>query len=190
MSKATQTTDTCQQHHWCEKGWSHPGVDHYGDNDGQLMTALIETTDRGEAAPAVLVHEGMTARFTWRDVAHRSLDAVLKYDIDRSEVDAYVPSRAIQAAARDTEYGALLLWNRTRDEERGHLVMFTGQTCGQEIQVIESVSWMISCGTVYSASRVGVRSYKADPDFRTRIGGETYLAWLIPNGRDVDGLLR
>lgn len=51
----------------------------------------------------------------------------------------------------------------------------------------------MSCGTVYAASRVGTKGYKARPDCRFRIGGregDLYLGWLIPNDRDVEGLRR
>lgn len=142
---------------------------------------LVKLTER--------VHS--TAAFSWHDIveATRMLGAVDRYDRARDDI-APIANNAAKAAARRPDVGALLLWNRTKDLEHGELYMLAGQTRAEEYQVLDNVAWMISCGTVYAASRVGVKSYKARPDFTTRIEGDTYIGWVIPNDRDVDGLRR
>lgn len=132
-----------------------------------------------------------TAAFSWHDVAEamRHLDAVDRYDRAREDI-APIRNKSAKAAALDPNSGGLLLWNRTKDLEHGELYMLTGQTRAQEYQVLDNVAWMISCGAVYATSRVGTKSYKARPDFRTRFEGDTYLGWVIPNDRDIDGLRR
>jgi hypothetical protein len=135
------------------------------------------------------VHD--TAVFSWHDIAeaNRTLHAVDRYDRARDDIDP-ITNKAAKAAALDPSVGALLLWNRTKDLETGELYMLAGQTRAEELQVMDNVSWMISCGTVYAADRVGMKSYKASPDFTTRLDGDTYLGWVIPNDRDVDGMRR
>ena len=88
------------------------------------------------------------------------------------------------------DYGALLAWNLTRDEEGGHLVILTGQTVEEEQQVLRNASWMVSCGALYAAVRVGMKGWKSWADERVRERGDEFLVWLVPNNPDIDGMVR
>lgn len=127
-----------------------------------------------------------TAAFTWRDIfadgPHAGglrLEAVDRDDLPVASTNLRAAVEAAPAA------GGLLLWNKTLDEEGGHLVMFTGQTCAEERQVLTNAEWLISCGAVYAAARVG-RVYKdGSRDVALRHDGHQLYAWLLPNDRSL-----
>jgi hypothetical protein len=140
----------------------------------------------------------LTAHFTWRELLgpyateRNWTGGIRPADADRGALPCGTPQMR-QRIGSDQSIGALLVWNKSLDEEGGDLIMFTGQTCEQERRVVTNATWMASCGTVYAASRVGTKAYKAAPDYRFRIGGragDLHFGWLIPNDRDIEGLRR
>lgn len=133
-----------------------------------------------------------TAAHSWRDLltyGNRTLAELTPYESDRDSL--FFGGRALRrAVAEDPSIGGLLAWNRTKDEEGGHLIMFTGQTPGQERQVIDNASWLVSCGAVYAASRVGTDFKSARVEWKTRAGEDTFWVFRLSNDRNVDGMLR
>lgn len=132
-----------------------------------------------------------TATYTWRDLVagHGTLQSHELIDADRGHLN-FTRSRAVRAATHSPTCGGLLLWNATQDYEQGHIVMLTGQTAEQERQVMDNAAWMISCGAAYSATRVGMGSYKSNPDHRLTIRGDRFLVWTLANDSDVYGTIR
>lgn len=131
--------------------------------------------------------EPTTARFTWEDIAaeNRTIASTLTLaEADRLDPPFGTSDLRDDCATYDT-YGGLLAWNRTRDEEGGHLVMFTGQTAEQERRVLANASWLVSCGAVYAASPVGMTGWKTSYDDRCTVGGDELLVWLLPNSYDL-----
>ncbi|HEY0889912.1 MAG TPA: hypothetical protein VGE38_09905 [Nocardioides sp.] len=133
------------------------------------------------------------ASFGWRDIheAREVLHACQVLDIDRDEPALEAWSKRLAKHVRTrSSVGGLLMWNQTRDTEGGAFFMVSGQTPAEERQVLENAFWLISCGAVYAASRVGSRHWKEWPDYRTTIAGDRYLVWVLSNAHDVEGMLR
>lgn len=130
-----------------------------------------------------------TARFTWHDLAQE--DSLLRHactlqDLSRDALP-FGDTAMRRYVSGNRDVGGILTWNESQDPEHGHLFMLFGQTAQQERQVMQNAGWMVSAGAVYSARRVGVRGYKAEPHFRVVVEGDSYLVWLLFNDRDVDG---
>lgn len=128
-----------------------------------------------------------TASFTWRDV-DRALDRDhVLYDSDRDPFRfRFVGETILGRIANDQTIGGVMLWNATQDHEHGHIVMLTGQTRVDEYTVMENAYWMVSCGAVYAARRVGWKSYKSTPHAKVKDGrGDEYLLWLLRNNAAV-----
>ncbi|GEP38588.1 hypothetical protein NPS01_22510 [Nocardioides psychrotolerans] len=152
-----------------------------------LADTIQELLGTVEGAPAAAV----MASHTWRDLAAEAslLRDVRLYDAARPRIP-FASKDLRQACMADHEIGGLLAWNSTTDDEGGSLVMFAGQSAAQERRVMENAGWMVSCGAVYAAERVGVKGYKLQPDARVTEGTNEFLVWLLPNGADVEGMLR
>ena len=118
-----------------------------------------------------------TARFTLREsgLARRCILMQAARD------DLGCGSRALaKAVIGDASTAGMLLRNRDRDEEWGMVVMLTGQSTGQELRVIHNAEWMVNCGAVCAAARVGMRGWKLRPDHRIGAHEERHLVWLLP----------
>lgn len=86
------------------------------------------------------------------------------------------------------DIGGLLCWNKTKDPEHGSLVMIAGQTVDQEHWVIRNAEWLVSCGAVYSASRVGTKFKETAGHAFTDGAGDRWICWLLWNDREVSSL--
>lgn len=66
--------------------------------------------------------------------------------------------------------------------------MLEGLDGDQEHRVMDNALWLVSCGKVYFAARVGM-SCKADAWHAfTDDDGDRWLCWLLWNDRDVQSL--
>lgn len=146
---------------------------------GDTITALLTDVESPGVARS-------TAAYTWHDIA--ATDSLLQplqmVEADRDALPFGSDDLRDDFRTYET-YGGLLVWNLTRDEEGGVLVMLTGQTSDQERQVMANAGWMVSCGAVYAASRVGMKGWKTSYDDRIMIDGEELLVWVLPNDFDV-----
>lgn len=126
------------------------------------------------------------ATYTWRDLAARDvhLDRLRLAESDRDQLP--LGGQDLRDDFRTyPEYGGLLVWNRTRDDETGLLVMITGQTPTQERQVMENAGWLVSCGAVYAAAGRGMRGWKTSYDDLVTVEGDEHLVWILSNDADI-----
>lgn len=74
----------------------------------------------------------LTAHFTWRELLgpyateHNWTGGIRPADADRCALPCGTPQMR-QRSSRDQSIGALLVWNKSLDEEGGDLIMFTGR---------------------------------------------------------------
>jgi|GEM_PF-6612958 len=126
--------------------------------------------------------------FTWRDLALFETHGVHEYngritglipvDASRHGLPFAVPAGSLLGdAVKCSEVGGLLMWNASRDDEGGTLVMFAGQTPRQQAAVLNNGCAWISC--TYAESRVG--KHWRDPDDVLVIGGESWHVWYLVN---------
>lgn len=144
-----------------------------------LAANLVALADTVDPQPAAALE---TARFTWRDLWVRTpyRDTLYPEEMARDlEWFEFDPELAEDVRLADT--GGLLLWNKTKDLETGHLVMLTGQTRAQELVVLNNAMWLVNRGAAYSAERVGRKRLH---DHRVELEGDTFLVWLIGNDEE------
>lgn len=132
--------------------------------------------------------ETITAAHSWRefiaDSPYRSSLACQEASRD----DLWFGTKVLrERVASSADVGGLLMWNKTEDPERGALLMLTGQDVAQEHRVMDNAKWLVSCGAVYAASRVGTR-FKGTADHSFTHEGDKWICWLLWNDREVASL--
>lgn len=208
----TSTTERCEDRDWCtiagqpdhetmhateqdltihlagsEQPWSTYLVESFND-PGNVRLCIWDGTltgQRVDVSVPLFAHR-QTAQFTWRDMLPQTLRDIGRLE-ESERGGTLIPAELLEGTA-DESVGGLLMWNKTRDEEGGHFVMFTGQDAEQEVTVIANAEWMVSCGALYAAARVGWKSYKTRPDFLIDVGGNEMLVWLLPCNENIPGL--
>lgn len=151
-----------------------------------------DATDFIEARVDRLRASGRVSCYSWRDLAATDahLDRFHRAEADRDALP--LGSQDLRHDFRTSpQHGGLIAWNLTKDEDTGLLVMLTGQTPEQERQVMENAAWLVSCGAVYPAARVGKKGWKTSYDDRVEVDGDELLVWVLPNDTDIhEGMRR
>jgi len=146
----------------------------------EAITTLIDEVEPAGQPAAT------TAAYTWHDLAATDSLLLGLQLLDANRVDLPLGTEDLRDDCRTyPAYGGLLAWNLTRDEESGHLVMLAGQTAEQEQQVMANAAWLVSCGAVYAAARVGMKGWKTAYDDRCTIEGDEFLVWVLENDGNI-----